>query len=207
MKRRTENAFSVARRRACMERPARRRSSPMELAKRPNPLTQQQCDPFSKHGLWRCDCTESEQKPPKPLFCVQWISMTVAPGERTTAGLGCSPGCGPTVRVADPEVADPAHAQRGMPRVRHKRGVFFRPSAYPSNGTSQCCLKVRPVGSACARHRAPPRYTKCACGRILTDHRSHTGSSTPAHHRSRLSDSVKNGKALRTMHNAALPAR
>ena len=125
MKRRTENAFSVARRRACMERPARRRSSPMELAKRPNPLTQQHCDPFSKHGLWRCDCTESEQKPPKPLFCVQWISMTVAPGERTTAGLGCSPGCGPTVRVADPEVADPAHAQRGMPRVRHKRGGVF----------------------------------------------------------------------------------
>ena len=30
---------------------------------------------------------------------------------------------------------------------------------------------------------------------------------TPAHHRSRLSDSVKNGNALRTMHNAALPAR
>ena len=30
---------------------------------------------------------------------------------------------------------------------------------------------------------------------------------SPAHHRSRLSDSVKNGNALRTMHNAALPAR
>ena len=30
---------------------------------------------------------------------------------------------------------------------------------------------------------------------------------THAHHRSRLSDSVKNGNALRTMHNAALPAR
>ena len=113
-----------------MKRPARHRSSPMELAKRLNPLAQQHCDPFSKHGLWRCDCTESEQKLPKPLFCVQWISMTVAPGERTTAGLGCSPGCGPTVRVADPEVADPAHAQRGMPRVRHKRGVFFRPSTF-----------------------------------------------------------------------------
>ena len=30
---------------------------------------------------------------------------------------------------------------------------------------------VRPVGSACARHRAPPRYTKCACGRTsqITD--------------------------------------
>ena len=45
----------------CMERPARHRSSPMELAKRLNPLAQQHCDPFSKHGLWRCDCTESEQ--------------------------------------------------------------------------------------------------------------------------------------------------
>ena len=30
---------------------------------------------------------------------------------------------------------------------------------------------------------------------------------TQAHHRSRLSDSVKNGNALRTVHNAALPAR
>ena len=85
-------------------------------------------DAFSKHGLWRCECTESEQKSTKPLICVQVFSMAVAPGERTTAGLGCSPGCGPTVRVAAPEVADPAHPQRGMPRVRHKRGVFFRPS-------------------------------------------------------------------------------
>ena len=54
--------------------------------------------------------------------------MAVAPGERTTAGLGCSPGCGPTVRVADPEVADPAHTKRGMPRVRHRKGGVFRPS-------------------------------------------------------------------------------
>ena len=30
---------------------------------------------------------------------------------------------------------------------------------------------------------------------------------TPAHHRSRLSDSVKNGNALRSVHNAAVPAR
>ena len=115
----------------CMERPAHRRSSPMEPAKRLNRLAQQHCDAFSEHGLWRCECTESEQKSTKPLICVQVISMAVAPGERTTAGLGCSPGCGPTVRVADPEVADPAHPQRGMPRVRHKRGVFFRPSILP----------------------------------------------------------------------------
>ena len=45
----------------CMKRPARHRSSPMELAERLNPLAQQHRDPFSKHGLWRCDCTESEQ--------------------------------------------------------------------------------------------------------------------------------------------------
>ena len=37
----------------------------------------------------------------------------------------------------------------------------------PSPRDLQCCLKVRQV-----RHRAPPRYTKCACGRTLTDHRS-----------------------------------
>ena len=42
----------------------------------------------------------------------------------------------------------------------------------PSSQNPDCHLKVRPVGSACARHRAPPRYTKCACGRTLTDHRS-----------------------------------
>ena len=46
------------------------------------------------------------------------------------------------------------------------------PSPPPSPRDLQRCLKVRPVGSACARHRAPPRYTKCACGRTLTDHRS-----------------------------------
>ena len=36
-----------------MKRPARRRSSPMELAPRLNPQAQQHCDAFSKHGLWR----------------------------------------------------------------------------------------------------------------------------------------------------------
>ena len=45
----------------CMKRPARHRSSPMELAPRLNPQAQQHCDAFSKHGLWRCECTESEQ--------------------------------------------------------------------------------------------------------------------------------------------------
>ena len=39
----------------------------------------------------------------------------------------------------------------------------------PSPRDLQCCLKVRQV-----RHRAPPRYTKCACWRTLTDHRSQT---------------------------------
>ena len=52
-------------------------------------------------------------------------------------------------------------------------GADGPPSPPPSPRDLQCCLKVRPVGSACARHRAPPRYTKCACGRTLTDHRSH----------------------------------
>ena len=116
----------------CMERPAHRRSSPMKPAKRLNRLAQKHCDAFSEHGLWRCDCTESEQKSTKPLICVQVISMAVAPGERTTAGLGCSPGCGPTVRVAAPEVADPAHTKReaGLPGSGIERGVFFRPSIW-----------------------------------------------------------------------------
>ena len=48
-----------------MERPAHRRSSPMEPAKRLNRLAQQHCDAFSEHGLRRCECTESEQKSTK----------------------------------------------------------------------------------------------------------------------------------------------
>ena len=79
--------------------------------------------------------------------------MAVAPRERTTAGLGCSPGRGPTVRVADPEVADPAHPREAMPRVRHKRGVFFRPSnsAHYSDYKSSIRSEVsnrRPVPNA-----------------------------------------------------------
>ena len=46
-----------------------------------------------------------------------------------------------------------------------------RPLHHPRPGIYNAVL-VRPVGSACARHRAPPRYTKCACGLTLTDHRS-----------------------------------
>ena len=62
MKRRTENAFAAALAgELCMKRPARRRSSPMKLAPRLKPQAQQHCDAFSEHGLWRCECTESEQ--------------------------------------------------------------------------------------------------------------------------------------------------
>ena len=53
----------------CMKRPARHRSSPMELAPRLNPQAQQHCDAFSKHGLWRCECTESEHQSTKALIC------------------------------------------------------------------------------------------------------------------------------------------
>ena len=114
----------------CMKRPARHRSSPMELAEsgsihwRSSIATH---SPSTASGV--ASVLRASKSRQKPLICVQWISMAVAPGERTTAGLGCSTGCGPTVRVAAPEVADPAHPQRGMPRVRHRRGVFFRPSA------------------------------------------------------------------------------
>jgi len=55
-----------------MKRPARRRSSPMKLAPRLKPQAQQHCDAFSKHGLWRCECTESEQKSTKALICGHW---------------------------------------------------------------------------------------------------------------------------------------
>ena len=45
---------------ACSGRRAPR-STPMELAPQLNPQAQQHCDSFPKHGLWRCECTESEQ--------------------------------------------------------------------------------------------------------------------------------------------------
>ena len=126
----------------CMERPAHRRGSPMKPARRRNRLAQKHRDAFSEHGLWRCECTESEQKSTKPLICVQVISMAVAPGERTTAGRGCSPGCGPTVRVADPEVAAPAHTKRGLPRVRHRKGGVF-PSVQSSTIRTKLLLPIR----------------------------------------------------------------
>ena len=49
-----------------------------------------------------------------------------------------------------------------LPLLRHI------PPPPPSPGDVQRCLKARQV-----RHRAPPWYRKCACGRTLTDHRSH----------------------------------
>ena len=49
-------------------------------------------------------------------------------------------------------------------------GADGPPSPPPSPRDLQRCLKVRQV-----RHRAPPRYTKCACGRTLTDQRSREG--------------------------------
>ena len=33
----------------------------MEVAPRLNPQPQWHWEAFSKHGLWRCECTESEQ--------------------------------------------------------------------------------------------------------------------------------------------------
>ena len=41
-------------------------------------------------------------------------------------------------------------------------------------GIYNALSKVRPAGTACARHRAPPRHTKCAYGRTtLTNHADH----------------------------------
>ena len=82
----------------CMKRPARHRSSPMELALRRNPQAQQHCEAFSKHGLWRRECTESQQWPTEALICVRRITMLVALCERTTVSRGCLLGRGPAVR-------------------------------------------------------------------------------------------------------------
>ena len=70
-----------------------------------------------------------------------------------------------------------------------------------------CVYNARPVRNRTARKRI--RKIQAS----LTAHWHDEGADwrglahTQAHHRSRLSDSVKNGNALRTMHNAALPAR
>ena len=52
------------------------------------------------------------------------------------------------------------HAERGPGSHAQRRHLdrFARPRSTP--------IQVR--------HRAPPRNTKCACGRTLTDHRSHS---------------------------------
>ena len=83
--------------------------------------------------------------------------MAVAPGERTTAGLGYSPGCGPTVRIADPEVAAPAHTKRGSPGSGTERGVFFRPSrsslwlncSYRRGAAAPAASKEEPMEVGC----------------------------------------------------------
>jgi len=94
-----------------MMRSVRHRSSPMELVLRLNPQAQPRCGAFSKHGLWRCECTESQQWPPKALNSAQRITMSDAPCERTTVDRGCLLGRGPAVRVAGPEETDQAHNQ------------------------------------------------------------------------------------------------
>ena len=63
----------------------------------------------------------------------------------------------------------------------------------PSPRDLQRCLKVRQV-----RHRAPPRYTKCACGRTLTDHRSQITTKGPP-----TDDCQK--QELRTAHEPLMP--
>ena len=60
-------------------------------------------------------------------------------------------------------------AAGGVTVDHHCRQPFPTGTPSPSPRDLQRCLKVRQV-----RHRAPPRYTKCACGRTLTDHRSQT---------------------------------
>jgi len=88
----------------CMKRPARHRNSPMELALRLNPQAQHHCEAFSKHGLWRCERTESQQWPTKALISAQRITMTdrsrPAKGQ-PRARRGCLLGRGPAVRIAD----------------------------------------------------------------------------------------------------------
>ena len=88
----------------CMKRPARHRSSPMELALRLNPQAQHHCEAFSKHGLSPL-ALRAHREPAmadKSTNSAKRITMSVAPCERTTAGRGCLLGRGPAVRIADP---------------------------------------------------------------------------------------------------------
>ena len=76
------------------------------------------------------------------------------------------------------------------PRARHPRDTRPSPPAASSStqaafdstrrttpsptGIYNALSKVRPAGTACDRHRAPPRHTKCAYGRTtLTNHADH----------------------------------
>ena len=72
------------------------------------------------------------------------------------------------------------------------------------------------LGTGLARtgtNTGTPKEKNLNIGTPLTADRLDTGANwrvlvlSPAHHRSRLSDSVKTGNALSTVHNAAVPAR
>ena len=117
----------------CMKRPARHRSSPMELAERLNPLRTGaaasrpilQARPLALRlhreraivakntDLCAADlhggrAQRRDNRRPRML------------ARKRTHRASCSPGGG-----------RPSSPQRGMPRVRHRRGVFFRPSVLP----------------------------------------------------------------------------
>ena len=108
-----------------------------------------------------------------------WAGRPRAPGcsplpESLPTGTGLRPFQRPG-RSLKADWLDERSTSNGAVRERvepaHLGGRWFGadgpPSPPPSPRDLQRCLKVRQV-----RHRAPPRYTKCACGRTLTDHRS-----------------------------------
>ena len=108
-----------------------------------------------------------------------WAGRPRAPGcsplpESLPTGTGLGPFQRPG-RSLKADWLDERSTSNGAVRERvepaHLGGRWFGadgpPSPPPSPRDLQRCLKVRQV-----RHRAPPRYTKCACGRTLTDHRS-----------------------------------
>ena len=105
-----------------MKRPARHRSSPMELALRLNPQAQHHCEAFSKHGLWRCERTESQQWPTKALISAQRINhhdgRALRKNSQPRAADACSdaaPPCELQTRSRPPQLNPREAMSQGQP--------------------------------------------------------------------------------------------
>ena len=144
-----------------------------------------QCRPPSPRRRWRCDRVTDRATRYKKSQCGRTLKQRFAMRDIALFRVARSPlrRTWAPMRLA---LTRPASASRLA-----ERGLDERPT---SNGAVRERVEPAHLGGRCGlaptdrplhhprpgiynavrqvRHRAPPRYTKCACGRTLTDHRS-----------------------------------